>query len=110
MSNFIINKFLFSSNNKNLFPSLLIFIWNFLFIFNLMKKIDSMPIEENKQIYLATILRNSDGQAALLPLENEKLLLRFFAEPIIEKQRKRRRDLNSIELLARQQEQPNFLA
>uniref|UniRef100_A0A915PC87 Uncharacterized protein n=1 Tax=Meloidogyne floridensis TaxID=298350 RepID=A0A915PC87_9BILA len=62
-----------------------------------MEKIEAMPIDNNREIYLATILRDSDGQAALIPIENDQLL-QFFAQPKneIAKQRKRRRDLNSF--------------
>ncbi|KAL7072788.1 hypothetical protein ACQ4LE_008282 [Meloidogyne hapla] len=114
--NFFSSSFSTSSNynrSQNLLktlPRLMICFWAFLLILNFMEKIEAMPIDNNKEIYLATILRDSDGQAALIPLENEQLL-RFFAQPKIEiaKQRKRRRDLNSLELLARQQE-TSFLA
>nr|CAD2176905.1 unnamed protein product [Meloidogyne enterolobii] len=102
--------FNFSKNLLKLLPRLMLYFWAFLLVLNFMEKIEAMPIDNNREIYLATILRDSDGQAALIPIENDQLL-QFFAQPKneIAKQRKRRRDLNSLELMARQQETP-FLA
>jgi len=46
-----------SKNLLKLLPRLMFYFWAFLLVLNFMEKIEAMPIDNNREIYLATILR-----------------------------------------------------
>jgi len=46
-----------SKNLLKLLPRLMIYFWGFLLVLNFMEKIEAIPIDNNREIYLATILR-----------------------------------------------------